>query len=187
MDALLTAALQQRLGGAEWSETLARLAEDDPQMAQFAQLLALREQQEAENNSEDSSISTAELVRSREEERREEITALKHYAEEVADEAKRVQNAYEREFNKRKRLEDVIERVARALGACPACLGMEESEPCDLCQNRVGPGSMPPAPEEFQTIVLPAVQAHIFHTRSQNLRDRRSTQGVSHDRLPGRN
>ena len=164
----LTAALQQHLSGAGLPETLSQLAGDDPRLAQVAQLLTLRQQQEAEmrdaeNASEGNSLAQAqeELARAREEKERLEQAALtQRYIDELTVELKRVQ--------------DTIEHVAGALGACPVCLGQDRD--CELCHGRGTPGSLPPDSEDFHNVVLPAVRAHAY-TRSRSRRDRPPQQG----------
>ena len=51
------------------------------------------------------------------------------------------------------------DRLAAALGACPACWGEDPS--CRWCRGRGAPGALAPDPEEFTTWVVPAVRAHV--------------------------
>lgn len=60
------------------------------------------------------------------------------------------------------------DRLAAALGACPACWG--EDPTCRWCRGRGAPGALAPDPEEFTTWVVPAVRAHV------RLRDHRVPQ-----------
>lgn len=60
------------------------------------------------------------------------------------------------------------DRLASALGACPACWG--EDPACRWCRGRGAPGALAPDPEEFTAWVVPAVRAHV------RLRDHRVPQ-----------
>lgn len=55
-------------------------------------------------------------------------------------------------------LRDRLADLAAALGACPACWG--EHPGCRLCRGRGAPGFLPPEPEAFAALVLPAVRAY---------------------------
>ncbi|MGR3541781.1 MAG: hypothetical protein ACU0BS_10160 [Hasllibacter sp.] len=47
-----------------------------------------------------------------------------------------------------------LDRIAAALGACPACLG--ECADCPECGGAGGPGTMPPDPTLYALLVAPA-------------------------------
>ena len=49
-----------------------------------------------------------------------------------------------------------LERMAAALGACPACLG--ECADCADCAGAGGPGSVPPDPVLHALLVAPAAR-----------------------------
>lgn len=54
-------------------------------------------------------------------------------------------------------MEDLLERLAAALGACPECFGAEAE--CPACSGRGTPGSAPPDAALFATFVAPALRA----------------------------
>ena len=173
----LALALEQRLAGASMPETLARLAGDDPRLAQLAQVLALQEQQERERRaaeeldaSAEDAVGTEGLAHLQEElsRLREELGRV-HGLEERLRHAAATQRRVDEIAQDRARLLGTVERVAAALGACPVCLG--DDEDCALCHGRGAPGSLPPVPEDFRRVVLPAVQAHAY-TRSRSRRAR---------------
>lgn len=54
-----------------------------------------------------------------------------------------------------RRLLALVADVAAALGACPRCLGADES--CDVCGGHGTPGTSDPYRERFEELVAPAV------------------------------
>lgn len=160
MDADVAALLQKHLaGGATTAETLAAVAGDDPGMAQMAQLLAQREAalqaeleaaQAAEPDEPDDEpvaieLQAALLNRVQEEaQRREDL--LRGHIDALAAEVERLQ--------------ETVDLVSSGLGACPSCLGGDAR--CPLCRGRGVPGSLPPDPQAFDRVVLPAVRAHAY-------------------------
>ena len=139
----LDVALQKHLAGASLTEALAGLADEDPQLAAITQALALREQQ-AESAAEEDALAEAELAAS--EQAATRFAVLQERLEEVTADVGRLQ--------------DTLETVAAALGACPVCLGADAG--CLLCRGRGSPGSLPPDPVAFDQMALPAVRARAF-------------------------
>lgn len=156
MSADLMALLQQQLGGASPSEAVAQLTADDPQLAQIVQLLTGREQQLQAELQQQEQDELEEQLREREEQARQARgQALRRHLDELTGDVRRLQ--------------DTIDLVAAALGACPTCLGRDEA--CPLCHGRGRVGSMPPDPVAFDRVVLPAVRAHAY-SRSRTARAR---------------
>jgi hypothetical protein len=124
---------------------LAQLANGDPQVAQIAQFLARREealsrelaQQEQDDAARDEEAHHAALTR-------QQITELRRVADDLSAEAAGLRTS--------------LDTVAAALGACPGCWG--EDPACRWCRGRGRPGSMPPDPDAFELLVLPAVRLH---------------------------
>ena len=56
------------------------------------------------------------------------------------------------------RLQARVDALAAALGSCSECWGEDES--CRWCRGRGSPGFMPPEPQEFARLVVPAVRMH---------------------------
>jgi hypothetical protein len=137
---------QQLAGGASVQQSLGKLAETDPQLAPIARLLAQREEelrQELEQEEQD------ELLDRREEEaladRRRRAKDLREHLEGLTAEVAAL----------RARFAD----VAGALGACRVCFGDDRA--CPWCLGRGGPGFMPPDPDGFERMVLPALRLHV--------------------------
>jgi hypothetical protein len=135
--------LQKHLAGASLTEALAGLAEDNPQLAALTQAMALREQQ-ADAEAEDAKLAEAESAAADREDQR--YAALQEQFASVVEDVGRLQ--------------DTLETVAAALGACPVCLGADAE--CLLCHGRGVPGSLPPDPAAFDEVALPAVRARAF-------------------------
>ncbi len=53
-------------------------------------------------------------------------------------------------------LRSVLDTIARALGACPACWGRDPS--CAECAGHGAPGFLSPHPDLFRELVLPAAR-----------------------------
>ncbi|MGW7363426.1 hypothetical protein ACWGI8_08360, partial [Streptomyces sp. NPDC054841] len=61
----------------------------------------------------------------------------------------------------------LLDDVAAALGACPACFGADET--CWWCRGRGAPGFTTPEPELFDRLVRPAVVMHArMHRRDRS-------------------
>lgn len=142
MSALETV-LQKRLAGASLSEALAGLTDDNPQLAALTQALALRDQQ-AQTDADEDDLADFPLA-----------------ADEQADQRYAVlQDQFAAIVDDVARLQDTLQTVAAALGACPVCLGADAG--CPLCRGRGAPGSLPPDPVAFDQVALPAVRARAF-------------------------
>lgn len=117
----------------------------DPRTAQLVQLLAQREEQ-----------LTKELEEQEAEElgRRQEV----RQAVELRDETDALHRLVEEMSTDLDALRHVLDDVAEALGACPSCWGDDPG--CRWCRGRGHPGFMPPDPEAFERLVLPAVRTH---------------------------
>lgn len=139
----LDAVLQKHLAGASLTDALAELAGDDPQVAALTQALALREQQAAAE-AEQSELAEAEAAAAEQADLR--YAALQEQFDAITADIGRMQ--------------DTLETVAAALGACPVCLGADGA--CLLCHGRGVPGSLPPDPVAFDRVALPAVRARAF-------------------------
>lgn len=62
-----------------------------------------------------------------------------------------------------------VDRLAAAVGACPECWG--EDAGCRWCRGRGRPGFIPPDPQEFALIVVPAIrmQARLMKHRTDKI------------------
>lgn len=140
---MLTLLQQHLAGGASLGDGIAQLAQSDPQLGQIAQLLAQREEQlQKDLARQEQEEQQREEEAGRLEERRERAGALRHLVDEMAADLDTL----------RTRLDD----LAAALGACPGCWGEDPS--CRWCRGRGGPGFMPPDPDGFDHLVMPAVR-----------------------------
>lgn len=139
----LDTVLQRHLAGASLTEALAGVADDNPQLAALSQALALREQQGG-TDAEDTELAESELAAA--EEADSPYAVLREQLDEITADVGRLQ--------------DTLETVAAALGACPVCLGADTG--CPLCRGRGVPGSLPPDPVAFDQVALPAVRARAF-------------------------
>jgi hypothetical protein len=145
---------QHLAGGPSVQESLGGLAESDPQLAPVMRLLAQREEQLQQELAREEE---AALDEQREEERladqRRRAAALRAHLDELTAELAAM----------RAKLGD----VAAALGACPTCLGEEPT--CVWCRGRGAPGFMPPDPEGFNRLVLPAVLLYVRLNRRPHI------------------
>ena len=152
MAADLMAVLQQHLEGAPLDETLSRLAQDDPELAPLAQLLAQREHELEADLGHDEPEDVDESVRVAAREATRETEQLREHVDALATELDQLRVS--------------VESVGFALGACPTCLGAVEG--CPLCHGRGQPGALPPDPTAFDQLVLPAVRARAYeHARAR--------------------
>lgn len=148
MSADMMGVIQQHLEGAPLDQTLAQLAQDDPQLAPLAQLLAQRERQLEED-----------LERhERDDEEEERLRAAEQESRHRT--AQRLREHVDALTRELERLRQSLESLALGLGACPACLGADGG--CPLCHGRGVPGSLPPDQAEFDRLVLPAVRARAY-------------------------
>lgn len=139
--------LQQHLNGADVTEQIAALTHDDPQLRQITQLLANREHQlQAELESHEQDEFEQQQREQEQEHRRERVQSLRRHLDQLTQELER--------------LHGTLDVLAGALGACPTCLGYDPG--CPLCHGRGQPGSLPPDPDSFDQIVLPAVRARTY-------------------------
>jgi hypothetical protein len=155
---------QQLSGGASLRDSVTSLAQSDPKLAPIVEMLAQREEQLQQDVDDDEQ---AELLQQQEAEeladRRQRASALREQFAGIAAEVDGL----------RAKLGD----VAAALGACPACFGDDRS--CPWCRGRGGPGFMPPDPDGFDRLVMPALRLHV------RLHGRRITEvaaGATHER-----
>lgn len=68
-------------------------------------------------------------------------------------------------------LEGLLESVADALGACPACLGADDL--CEECDGEGHPGTDQPDRESFENLILPVL--HRLKRSSRNSAVKRAT------------
>jgi hypothetical protein len=152
MPADLMGVIQQHVGGAPLDQTLAQLAQDDPQLAPLAQLLAERERElEADLERHESEDEEERLRVAEGEARRQTTIQLRERFEVLTSELERLRQA--------------VESLGLGLGACPTCLGADQG--CPLCHGRGLPGSLPPDQAAFVRFVLPAVRARAY-TEARN-------------------
>jgi len=150
---VLDVLLQKQLAGASLSETVAGLAGQDPRMAAVAQALALREEQlEAEARQQEHDEADEELRLDTGLQKSDQVALLQSQLDLIAADVARLQST--------------VDMVASALGACPTCLGTDPG--CLLCRGRGVPGALPPDPEAFEQVTLPAVRARAY-ARSRSL------------------
>lgn len=135
--------LQRRLAGdAPASDGLADLAGLTGATPQLAQLLSQRE---------------AQLQR--------ELAAAEEAEQREAEEARRLSERHERDEEAMRRVDELtteldaayglLDDLAAALGACPACFGADGA--CRWCRGRGAPGFTAPEPDLFNRLVRPAV------------------------------
>jgi len=156
--------LQQHLAGAPLDQTLAAIAHDDPRLQPLVQLLTERQaqleddlaQSEPEEDEDDQR-------RIADDQRRQAAMRLRKHVEALEDELARLRR--------------VIESIGLALGACPACVGLEGA--CPVCHGGGHPGAVPPEQTTFDRLVLPAVRAQV-HARAR-------TERYGHDVPPAHN
>ena len=152
-DVLLSLLQQQLSGRASVTESLASMVGTDPELAPITQLLAQREAQLQRQLEEDDANGTDDLVAEQQrEERRRRGEAIRAFIEQQAAELDAV------------RL--VLDDVAAALGACPSCFGADPQ--CRWCRGRGTPGFMPPEPDSFERLVLPALRVQARLRRNDN-------------------
>jgi hypothetical protein len=143
----LMGVLQQHLDGAPLDQTLAQLAQDDPQLAPLVQLLAQREHELETDLERHEREDEEERLRAAEEEATRRATMrLREHVEVLTSELEVLRQS--------------LESLGLALGACPTCLGADEG--CPLCHGRGLPGSLPPDEDAFDQLVLPAVRARAY-------------------------
>src|SRR5262249_38258252 len=143
---------QQLAGGPSLQESLGQLAQSDPQLGSIAQLLAQREEQlqrDLERQEQEELLDQQEADRLGD--RRQRAAALREHLEGSTAEVESL----------RARLAE----IAEALGACRACFGADRA--CPWCRGRGGPGFMPPEPDGFNHLVMPAVRLHVRLCRSR--------------------
>ncbi|GAA0920734.1 hypothetical protein [Virgisporangium aurantiacum] len=151
IDLDIAALIKQHLaGGASVQESLGRLTESDPDLAPIAQILMQREEQLRSELAEEErdDLQEQELA-----DRRMRAAALREHLDGITAEVDAL----------RARLAD----AADALGACRICFGDDRG--CPWCGGRGRPGFMPPDPDGFDRLVLPALRLHV------RLRGRRTT------------
>lgn len=155
---------QQLSGGASLRDSVSSLAQSDPQLAPIVEMLNQREEQLQQELDHDEQ---ADLLQQQEAEeladRRQRATALREQFAGITAEVDGL----------RGKLAD----LAAALGACPACFGDDGS--CPWCRGRGRPGFMPPDPDGFTRLVLPALKLQV------RLHGRRLTEvadGATHER-----
>ncbi|MGH3937954.1 MAG: hypothetical protein ACRDTG_04850 [Pseudonocardiaceae bacterium] len=148
-DPLLALLQQQLTGGLSLGESVEQLAQSDPKLGQIAQLLAQREehlQKELDRQElEEQQLQDVQRM----DDRRERAAALRRHVEEMAAEMEALLAR--------------LDEVAGALGACPSCWG--EQSACRWCRGRGRPGFMPPDPDGFDHLVMPAVRVHAYLRR----------------------
>ncbi|MGW5192749.1 hypothetical protein ACWEOO_26130 [Kribbella sp. NPDC004138] len=151
---------KQLAGGQSLEATVSELARNDPELAPVVELLAKRQETLAEEN-----------LLAEQEDHATEWEAERHLR------SRELRTHFEDITAALNALRDQLARVAGALGACPACFGDDAG--CQWCRGRGRPGFMPPEPESFAEIVLPAVRLHVrLHGRRNGLTD----QANSHER-----
>ncbi|GAB3422723.1 hypothetical protein [Flindersiella endophytica] len=143
----MLALLQQQLtGGASMQDTIAKLAEGNPQLQQMTQLLAQREEQLQNDLDEQEQLDLqTEAEVQRDEQRRQRSEAVRRHFDDLTAELEG--------------LRGLLDEVGAALGACPACFGTATG--CRWCRGRGQPGFMPPDPAGFERLVMPAVRVHV--------------------------
>jgi multidrug efflux pump subunit AcrA (membrane-fusion protein) len=141
---------------------LVQVAQSDPQIGQVAQLLAQREE-----------TLTKELARQElEEAQRTEEARRTAARRDQADGLRQLVEELKADLDS---LRTMLDGVAAALGACPSCWG--EDPTCRWCRGRGGPGSMPPDPDGFDRLILPAVRVQaLLHRRASTQADQHLTQ-----------
>lgn len=160
-DPLIDLLQQQLTGGADLSDSIGKLAQSDPRLGQIAQFIAKREEQlQEELDRQELEEQQRQQEVQRLDGRRERADALRHHVEEMAAELDT--------------LRATLDEVAGALGACPSCWG--EQPGCRWCRGRGRAGFMPPDPESFDRLVMPAVRVHAhLHRRDIPKRDHQPT------------
>jgi hypothetical protein len=152
--------VQRQLTGSDLSlsDTVGQLAESDPQLGLLAQILTQRETQlhEEVERREFDELQRAEDAR-RLDELREQADSLRRHLQDMEAELEIVRST--------------LDDLADALGACPSCWG--QFPECRWCRGLGRPGFMPPNPEGFNRLVMPAVrvQAHMRRHRHPYLDD----------------
>jgi hypothetical protein len=145
--------LTAHLAGAPMSQTLSALAAGRPDLSALTQALAQREQQRETQQADQAPLDDL-LAFERE---TGSSTAVEGFSLEQLELLRRNLNDLNAEVA---RLQLAVETAARALGACPVCLGADPV--CPLCRGRGAPGSLPPDPVAFRTVALPAVRAYAY-------------------------
>lgn len=167
-DSPIATLLQQHLSGVDISDQLNDLVQSDPQLAPMAQLLTRRDQQlpaQAESGQDNEALEAELVFGDRDELMEQQSRDIKQLGR-VAQSLRRDLGCMTAEIE---RLHATLDQVAAALGGCPICLGGDPD--CALCSGRGTPGALPPDPEAFREIVLPAVHAYSYR-RSRTVRGR---------------